>query len=545
MTTRWFLRTLAGWLQRSSLTAIGIPILLLGTLVLCLAMTGQGGPASALLGPLLLAGLFPAFLMADDDDPDGEDLDEGAKTIVGMPVWMIEEMAKKAGGSGQSDGAGDPEAPPGPSTMAFEPAEADIVRAKMAGSEEPTEQVSVAPPASDIPAPEPEVDLGNAATVMFSPAETASFRDALPGLQDSSATPAEPEPEPEPEEVDSPQSTEDSAEEEEDDSLAQTLTFDSDQALEFREQFKALQEQQQPPQPEPPPKPDDLGSAQTLMFDPTQATEFQEALKGQGEISAPEEPAPEPETAGSSTMMFDPSQSDQLKQKIEESRTQDAPDAGMDQTMAYSPDELRKIRDMAQVQMAQDEIEDDAPRTVAYMPAVDEDAASPGPAAEPEDEGHAATMAYMPAMEGSQTAAYSAEDRDKLLASLQQGGSGDQADALKEAYALLEQSQKPGGAAQARAQADELLKQQTSAVDSPVQTATPQSVPLAPPVQSPLPEYGTQMEIKSGMGTGSLVVILLLLLVLAGGATAFILHFLGVVDLPIEGLPQLELFSKE
>jgi len=163
----------------------------------------------------------------------------------------------------------------------------------------------------------------------------------------------------------------------------------------------------------------------------------------------------------------------------------------------------------------------------------------------------------MPALDGgAETMAYGPEERERLMATLREQQDGDAAgdsDAapatvaytpgpsqdVQDAYDLLAAGS--GGSEGTPAGADSPGDQE--AAPEPGEQTSPQ-VSQTPPIQSPLPEYGDEMEMKTGMGTLPLVIILFLLLVLAGAATAFILHFLGVVILPIEGLPHLGLFSE-
>ncbi len=347
------------------------------------------------------------------------------------------------------------------------------------------------------PAPEPKEEPQTARTMAFSPADAAAFRE-------TAQTPPAPEPKEEPQ-------------------TARTMAFSPADAAAFRETA------QTPPAPEP--KEEDLATAQTVMFDAREAGFMAET------------PVEE-------------------KPPVEES---------VDQTAAYSAEDVKRLQGTLEADRDREPEDEGNARTMAYMPAMSPDAVPETPAPEEEDEGTARTVAYMPAVSGeSETVAYSAEDKERILTAIREGRSPqealdsisttqayspEQSKALKEAYDLLEQARQRAPAdAGIQAQARELLEKvhetepgilraeaekllhQTKEI--PAQQPTPKAVQAAPSLTSDL----TTTE-KSGMGTVPLIVILLLLLALAGAATAFILHFVGLIDLPVD-LPQLDLFKE-
>ena len=167
------------------------------------------GLVRTVLAVLPLAGLTAAFAVGDEGgDDDEEDENEGAQTIVAMPTWMIEEMAKKRQ-EAMDKRAALAEASPEPEdiqvpSMSEGPQEAE-------GDEPETPEVSV-----ETEGPTDEVDLGTAQTMMFDPAAAVEAKEQ--------AEPAPPEAE-------------------EDLGSAQTLMFDPQDAVKAQEQVEEAREQ--------------------------------------------------------------------------------------------------------------------------------------------------------------------------------------------------------------------------------------------------------------------------------------------------------------
>jgi hypothetical protein len=330
-------------------------------------------------------------------------------------------------------------------------------------------------------------------------------------------------------------------------------------------------------------------TTRTLAFDPSEAIRTAAEAKAAANKGRANSAADAVTTQGdmgtSRTLMFDPKAAQAARDEAQ------ATEPPADQTASYSAEELKRLRDSLRDTRSED---DGNARTVAYMPAVTD---VPKPAAPPKEEGDAfaATVAYMPAVNNDGTVAYSPGQKEKLLQSLgrkpdstEVGDEGsastqvyskDQAKALQDAYSLLESSRKPQGAAPpaaakpaaaappagpapaarpAPSASGATVSSTTSpgsfsTTPSPVSSSAPPAVagssapacrPAASSVRpssqvSTMPQEGQ----KSGMSTGALIALLLVLLALAGGATAVILHLLGIVDLPLP-LPQLDLFSK-
>jgi hypothetical protein len=166
--------------------------------------------------------------------------------------------------------------------------------------------------------------------------------------------------------------------------------------------------------------------------------------------------------------------------------------------------------------------------------------------------------------------AYTPEDKQRILDAMQQGQSPaeaieevgstqayspDQSAALREAFELLDQARSGAkGDSDLQAEAKELLNNaaqtdpgvlREQAQDLLSRTGEIKVPTPAPPSLSTSPSLSGDLDVedKGGLGTVPLIIILLLLLALAGGATAFILHFLGAIDLPVD-LPQLDLFKE-
>jgi hypothetical protein len=330
-----------------------------------------------------------------------------------------------------------------------------------------------------------------------------------------------------------------------------------------KEEAEAASTPAREPEPAPEPK-EEPQTARTMAFSPADAAAFRE--------TAQTPPAPEPkeeDLATAQTVMFDAREAGFMAETPVEEKP--PVEESVDQTAAYSAEDVKRLQGTLEADRDREPEDEGNARTMAYMPAMSPDAVPETPAPEEEDEGTARTVAYMPAVSGeSETVAYSAEDKERILTAIREGRSPqealdsisttqayspEQSKALKEAYDLLEQARQRAPAdAGIQAQARELLEKvhetepgilraeaekllhQTKEI--PAQQPTPKAVQAAPSLTSDL----TTTE-KSGMGTVPLIVILLLLLALAGAATAFILHFVGLIDLPVD-LPQLDLFKE-
>ncbi len=355
-------------------------------------------------------------------------------------------------------------------------------------------------------------------------------------------------------------------------------------------------------------------TTRTLAFDPSEAIKAarEAAASGKSAAGSTARDTSDQGTGTSRTLMFDP--------KAASSAREEATDVGNDRTASYSPEELKRIRESLRDTRAEDE---GNARTVAYMPAVTEQQVPSAPKKE-EGDAFAATVAYMPAVTATEngTLAYGPGEKEKLLQAMgrkpveaedtddgsaaTQVYSKEQAQAVKDAYSLLDGSRKPQAASTPAASAKGTATSAAqaaapqAAASKPAAAAAPASQPVAPvrqpaptgtgatassttspgvfssaPVSTPSsipastsPAGGSTAPAstpvsagpatedrrsspkvsampvegqKSGMSTGSLIALLVVLLALAGGATAVILHLLGIVTLP---LPQLDLFSK-
>jgi hypothetical protein len=477
------------WFGRHFESALGAALMLVGGLLFVLALLaflGDGG-GSLVAGRLLalmpvLGLLLPFATLVDDDDGD----DETAKTIVAMPAWMSEELQK-------------------------EKVRIESERAAKAESAD-------APPAPVAPTPAVEEDPETARTMAFSPADAAAFREMT-----APSSPPEAEAET---------------------TSAQTMAFSPAEASAFRENLSTAPTATPEPAPAPAPahEEEDMGMAATVMFDAREAG-FDKMVMPQ---TAQEEPA---ETV--------------------------LDEMGEDETGAYSAQDVERLKDLmtkARTGQPQEEPDEAMASTMAYMPALSQEMAEARDESPIiEDEGGARTMAYMPAAtEGNSTMAYSPEDKDRILAAMQAGKSPqeameeamkstqayspEQSAELREAFQMLDRVKAGAvGNAHLQAQAKELLAnahqadpsqlreqaQELLSKTGEMKVPTPRAAPSSAPVLTS--DFG--LEEKQGMGTVPLILILVLLLALAGGATAFILHFLGVIDLPVD-LPQLDLFTK-
>ncbi len=534
MIPKMLYRTMKLW--HHSNTFLVMLLALLAAVGLAMADGGCGvllsGRFLALLP--LFAGLVPFVAFVSDDEED--EADDTAKTIVAMPAWMSEELQKEKARIEAERAAQSAETAPAASEEAAPAAvEADAPVEAGTGSEPdaaPASEASAAPEPEPIPEPDLDEAPEIAQTMAFNPAEAAAFRDMAqksvakateePKAPTELEAPLEPEPEPVPEfEAPTP---------------AQTMAFDPAEAAAFRAEAEV---EESPAAPE-----EDMGMAATLMFDAREAG-FDKLVM---EEAAPTE-APSPAAEGTP----------------EE-------DLESDETGAYTAEDVARLKGMVGKDRAVEPEDDAMAGTMAYMPAVSQEMAEDSEAApEAVDDGGARTMAYMPAVDGSEsTMAYSPEDKQRILEAMQTGKSPaeameavgstqayspEQSAALREAFELLDQARSGAkGDSGLQAEAKELLEsahqtdpgilreQAQDLLSRTGEIKVPASAPVAASTSPSLSEDLSAVG-KGGMGTVPLIIILLLLLALAGGATAFILHFLGVIDLPVD-LPQLDLFKE-
>lgn len=335
------------------------------------------------------------------------------------------------------------------------------------------------------------------------------------------------------------------------------------------------------PTPEPPAPEEPAETAQTMAFSPAEAAAFKEMhVPNATEPTPAPAPAPaaEEDLGNAATVMFDAREAG--LDKLVQQQPADAPPApmadelGEDETGAYTAEDVARLKDMMVKAKEGGQPEDDAMAgTMAYMPAMSQEMAEAReerPSVE--ETGGSKTMAYMPAAgDGASTMAYSPEDKRKMLDAMQAGASPEEAmeaagastqayspeqsKAMREAFELLDRVKSgAAGNANLQAEAKQLLEnahqtdpgQLREQAQDLLSKTGEMKVPEAPspaPSQAPLVSAEFAEE-KGGMSTATLIVILIVLLALAGGATAFILHFLGIIDLPVD-LPQLDLFSKE
>jgi hypothetical protein len=219
------------------------------------------------------------------------------------------------------------------------------------------------------------------------------------------------------------------------------------------------------------------------------------------------------------------------------------------QTVAYSAEEIRALRDTLR---GKDEAaeEEGTSKTMAYMEAV-----KPAAPAEP-GEGSAPTVAYMEAItpgKGSETIAYSPEDRARVLETMGMKGfgqedaagatqaySGDEMKKMREAYDLLKKAKTapvptftPDMATQPGTQpvSPEAGKEQPPA--GPAAREAPALAPKSPRL-SPMPDR----TVPAGRSAAARAAVIAGLLVACAAVTALLLHLLGIVHLPIP-LPSL------
>lgn len=501
------------WLHTRACCGL-LPALLVvvGLMVLSGGLGGLALHRLLALLPLLAGFLSLAAFVVDDDE---EEEDETAKTIVAMPAWMSEELQKekarieseratrKAAEEEEKPEAEEeepePEAAPAADDLAF---------------------VAVDDAPEEVSEPEPEESPEIARTMAFNPAEAAAFREMTMKSQEGSEVLADLSPAAEP------------PAQEESPAPAQTMAFNPAEAEAFKAQSQEASE--------PPPAEEDMGMAATVMFDAREAG-FDKMVM--------EKPAPAPVVPTEEA----------VEEEVE------------DETGAYTAEDVARLKDMIGKGGEAAPEEDAMAGTMAYMPAMSQEMLESSEAPTPMDEeGGARTMAYMPAVDGGDsTMAYSPEDKQRILEAMQQGQSPsealeavgstqayspEQSAALRDAFQLLEQARSGAPAdSNLQDQARELLenaheadpdvlRQQAQELVSRTGERQMSAPTLSDDRSSPSLTDGLGAENKGGMSTLSLIVVLLLLLALAGGATAFILHFLGAIDLPLD-LPQLDLFK--
>lgn len=433
-----------------------------------------GKTFAGLAGLASIAGVLVLFAVDSGDSGDDEDEeDEAARTIVAMPLWMIEQAEKK---------------------------EAEAAKAKES-EEEPAQEESAPPQvgeasalASDVDAwqeePTDEVDLGTAQTMMFDPADAVRTAEAVQKEREALEPvqlPADAPSEPEPSEVEP---------------LAGTGTA----------QFAAATGDLAPPAPQ---------------------------------ADVPDEDEEEAATSAQ-TMAYSPQELEKLRGQLGQAIAQQAGEARQD------------APDTAEVSATEDTADDEALKTMMYMPAMGATPQTPEPAPEPEhEEALAPTQAFMPAVSDEEAMGTMVFDRDaqqKITdaadAATAQSGTEDSevetggqtqmysledSDKLKEAYELLQQKkdvEQTGPEETAPAPA------QPSSKPAPQPVASAPAKPREAPVSSSGIDYDAD-DVKKGMGAGTAILLFVILLAAAGVATAVILHYFNVVELPFN-LPTVE-----
>ena len=465
------------WVVLAIMTGVGLLAFFVeGTGVFGNTLAGTAGLAS-------LAGILVLFATDSDgtgDDDDEED--EAAKTIIAMPVWMVEKAQKDA-------------------ADISDPAEGDMPAD--VGIEEPTD----------------EVDLGTAQTMMFDPADAVAAATAIKEqTSDSVASktastedsiPAG-DPVPEPEEL--PEAG------------TGTVQFAA-----------AVQSAKTPPTEAGDDQEEAVTSAQTIAYSP----EEMEKLRGTLGQAIAQQGSPEP----------------QESPEVEEAEEEEEEEAL--KTMMYMP-AMDATPSEPQAAPVEEPQEEEALKTMMYMPAADAAAQEPEPEPEPEQakddpttEALAPTMAFMPAVDGEeqalQTMAFDPNMKQKVQDATQAaednpdvetGGqtqmySLEDGDKLKEAYAMLQQKE---GEEQPPAPQD-VPQVKVEPKPEPEPEPAPESKPRRDTVSASGIDY--DVDVKSGMGAGTAIVLFVVLLAAAGAATAVILHYFGVVELPFN-LPTME-----
>lgn len=171
----------------------------IGYLVLAAGATAAGAaagfiPMACLPACLLLGAALTALAPGGDRDSGDGDGDEGAPTIVAMPVWMIEELEKRHKEK-MKQGLKDQEERS--RTLAFDPSQVAAVReaVKNAGAARTAAPAAVPPPAE----PDTDQDMGAARTLMFDPGQAAQLKEELATLRapvsPAAKAPAAPKPE--------------------------------------------------------------------------------------------------------------------------------------------------------------------------------------------------------------------------------------------------------------------------------------------------------------------------------------------------------------
>lgn len=470
------------WVVLAIMTAVGLLAFFVGDAgIFGNTVAGTAGLAS-------LAGILVLFATDSDgtgDDDDEED--EAAKTIIAMPVWMVEKA--------QQDAAD-----------ISDPAAGDS--ATDVGLEEPTD----------------EVDLGTAQTMMFDPADAVAAATAVKEqtsesvVSEASAEESIPAEEPLPEQEELPEPGTGTA------------------------QFAAAVQPAEPAAEEASDHEEEaVTSAQTIAYSPDEM----EKLRGTLGQAIAQQGSPEPQ------------------EPAEEEKEEEGEEEEALKTMMYMPamDAAPSEPQAAPAQQPEEEPEEEeALKTMMYMPAAETTAPEPEPEPEPEPakddpttEALAPTMAFMPAVGGEeeamqtmafdpnmkqkvQDAAQAAEDSPDVETGGQtQMYSLEDGDKIKEAYAMLQQKK-----AEEQPPAPQVVPQ-VKVEPKPEPKPEPQPQPAPKPRRDDVSASGIDYDadVKSGMGAGTAIVLFVVLLAAAGAATAVMLHYFGVVELPFN-LPTME-----
>lgn len=264
---------------------------------------------------LPFAGLTVSFAVSGEGGGDDEEDDEeGAQTIVAMPTWMIEEMAKKRQEAKEksealSEASPEPENIQAP-TVSERPQEA-------AGDEEDlgTAQTMMFDPSAAVEAkeqaeaakPEAEEDLGTAQTLMFDPQDAVKAQDEIEKAEGD-----DPEPE-----ISRAPTVSEGAPAPADDAVAETAVYSADEVARLREQVAAAAESEDGDEVD--------GEAQTMMYMPAQDSTTPAEADTPDDAAAP---AADPEDdAHAPTRVY--------MEAVSEEEAES--------TVAYSPDDREKL----------------------------------------------------------------------------------------------------------------------------------------------------------------------------------------------------------
>ncbi len=295
----------------------------LAVAVAAVFMSGAGTPVfPSVLALLPLVGLAAIFATGEDGGGgDEEDEDESAQTIVAMPVWMIEEMAKKReeakkkrelmGADPEPEAEPEPEPEPEPESEPEPEAPAVSVEAEGPTDEvdlgtaqtmmfDPSaavdagEQAAAAPPAA-------EEDLGTAQTLMFDPQDAVKAQEEIEKAREQT-TETEDEPEPH------------------DDAIGETAVYSADEVARLREQAVATAEAEVSDEVD--------GEARTMMYMPAQESAAPGEAEAPAEAPAPAQPEDDAhaptrvymeavgDDAAESTMAYSPEDREELLEKM-------------------------------------------------------------------------------------------------------------------------------------------------------------------------------------------------------------------------------------